>query len=381
MAKTNRRSKIARHTISSICRNLEAIAPLHLAQSWDNVGLLTGDESRAVKNVLLCIDLTPEVAVEAIRCKVGLVMAYHPPVFKPITRLTAESSGPEAALFSCIENKIGVYSMHTALDAADGGTCDVIAEMCDIPNPKPMEYTQGGGVQQFKIVVFVPEATADTVAAAMAEAGAGVIGNYTNCSFRIMGTGTFKGSSASNPTIGKPGSYERVSEVRLEMLCPEARLPHVCQTMLSAHPYEEPAYDIHPLHPAPERGFGRCGKLARPTSLIALARRLKRLTVANCVQIIGTPDREIDRAIILVGAAGSSVLKGSLTRSTAIITGEIRHHDALTMKRRGCSAIALNHWTSERPVLAVLKRRLCELAPGIEVAISEADCEPFVPVR
>ncbi len=366
-----------RITLGEVCEAFGEIAPLELAQSWDNVGLLAGDTSQSVRKVLFCIDLTPVVADEAIAKSVDAVMAYHPPIFKPVSRLTAQSGGPEAAVFRCIAKGIAIYSMHTALDAAEGGTCDVIAGFCGIADTLPLEYLDTVGASECKVVVFVPAESVEAVANTMSAAGAGVIGEYTKCSYRLDGYGTFLGSDASNPAVGKAGQYERVEEIRLEMVCPKQKIPQVCDALAAAHPYEEPAYDIYPLSNHPKRGSGRYGKLSKPMELSALAKKLKKLTKANCVQIVGEAERKIERAVILVGAAGSMPFKIPLTESDVIVTGEIRHHDALTILRKGCSAIALNHWTSERPTMQVVADRLAKRLPGITTMLSESDCEPF----
>lgn len=365
--------------LSHVCQALQCIAPLELAQSWDNVGLVAGDLHRVIGSALLCIDLTPEVADEVIAGKYDLVVAYHPPIFRPITRLTAQSSGPEAAVFRCIQAGTAVYSPHTALDAAEGGTCDVIARMCGITQTESIEYADPGA-SEVKFVTFVPAANVDAVADAMFAAGAGRIGEYQQCSYRLEGQGTFFGGDATNPAVGRKGQLERVEEVRLEMVCPSRKIPQAVAALRGAHPYEEPAFDIYPLASKPARGTGRWGALPKPMPLAQLARKLKRATSATCAQIVGDPAHEVSRAVILVGAAGSTPFKVGLTSDDVIITGEIRHHDALSYRRIGASAIALNHWTSERPVLKALADRLSCMLPGLDVVLSKADREPFSPV-
>jgi hypothetical protein len=99
----------------------------------------------------------------------------------------------------------------------------------------------------YKIVVFVPDKSLDAVREAMAEAGAGVIGNYTYCSFASPGTGTFFGGEGAAPAVGAAGQLERVPEWRLEMVVPAEKAEAVVAAMKAAHPYEEPAYDVYQL--------------------------------------------------------------------------------------------------------------------------------------
>lgn len=366
--------------VSHVCEAMQTIAPPQLAQSWDNVGLLAGDVSNPARTALLCIDLTPEVAREAIKLKTDVVIAYHPPIFKPIATITAQSRGPEAAVFRCIENGIAVYAVHTALDAADGGTNDCLAALCGIKETEPLEYVYDLHGPQFKVVTFVPPANLDAVTDAMFHAGAGHIGDYSHCSYRLEGQGTFLGSDQTNPAIGKAGRLETVQETRIEMVCPERRLPAVINALVRAHPYEEPAFDIYPVKSGPVRGIGRRGALPATISLGQLAQKLRKALGAKTAQIVGEKDQSLDRAVIVAGAAGSLPFRTPLAPNDVIITGEIRHHDALTIRRLGCTAIALGHSTSERPVLDALAKRLPKLLPGLIVKISQTDCEPFEPV-
>lgn len=98
-----------------------------------------------------------------------------------------------------------------------------------------------------KIAVFVPMSHADAVRKALAEAGAGHIGNYDSCSFSSKGTGRFRGGKDTNPFIGKPGKLEEVKEERIETICPFVILDKVFAAVKKAHPYEEPAIDVYPL--------------------------------------------------------------------------------------------------------------------------------------
>ena len=369
----------SRVSVADVCAAMETIAPTGLAQHWDNVGLLAGDPSARARRVLTCIDLTHGVVDEAIAAKADVVMAYHPPLFKPVASLRSDSDGTDALVFRCIRQGIALYSTHTALDAADGGTNDVIAEMCGGKATEPIEFVDEPGVDQRKLVVFVPKEHVESVASAMFEAGAGHIGDYSSCSYRLAGEGTFYGSASTKPTIGKRGHLEHIDEIRLETIVPAEQVPHVISAMIKANPYDEPAFDVYPLAAKPVRGIGRIAALSPSTILGRLAKRLKRSTGATCVQLVGPADRELNRVVIVVGAAGSLPFRLELAASDCIITGEIRHHDALSIERIGCTALALGHWASERPVLASLSRRLGELLPGIGVLVSDADRDPFQP--
>ncbi|MEP0842869.1 MAG: Nif3-like dinuclear metal center hexameric protein [Phycisphaerae bacterium] len=366
-----------RATIREVAAVLDDIAPPALAQPWDNVGLLAGDPAAICRRVLLCVDLTPAVLEEAVRKACDLAVAYHPPIFKPVRRLVADKGEPGALVYRAVSAGLAIYSPHTALDAAEGGTNDVLADLCGLRNVEPFEYVTTGRAQ-VKLVTFVPAQRVDAVAAAMSSAGAGHIGDYRQCSFRSAGTGTFFGLENTRPRVGEKGRLERVEEIRLEMVCPAERVPEVTAALRGAHPYEEPAFDLYPLAPEPAKGIGRVGRLPGRTTLGTLARRLQKATGSQIATLVGRGGSRVSRAAVCAGSAG--MLPFEKARSAdcdVIVTGEIRHHDALAMQRRNVAAIALGHWESERPVLRSLARRLKAAMPPLQTAISLADVPPF----
>lgn len=100
-------------------------------------------------------------------------------------------------------------------------------------------------MKTYKLVVYVPVANADQVRDAMSTAGAGVIGNYTDCSFSTIGKGRFKPGEEASPTIGSAGKLEMVEEERIEINCTETVIKKVIKSMKAVHPYEEVAYDVY----------------------------------------------------------------------------------------------------------------------------------------
>lgn len=375
------KSSSAQPTVGEIAAVLDSMAPPSMAQSWDNVGLLAGDPAAPCSRILLCIDLTPAVLGEAMAGPFQMILAYHPPIFKPITRLLADSGQTDALVHRAIAAGIAVYSPHTALDAAPGGTNDIIAGMCDLTEVEPFEYTAAES-GQCKVVTFVPAEQVDAVAVAMAAAGAGRIGGYELCSYRVPGQGTFFGTEGTQPKVGRGGRLEKVPEVRIEMVAPRRELPEVINALLRTHPYEEPAYDVYPLAGTPSFGIGRTGVLPPGTTLAKLADRLRAKTGSKVLMLAGTGAARLKRAAVCVGAAGSLPLdKPRSAGCDVVVTGEIRHHEALTLLRQGKTAIALGHWESERPVLSSLADRLNRSIRGVEARVSRKDVGPFQPHR
>ncbi len=378
--KRTNQSKSQSTTLAEFAAAMETIAPTGLAQEWDNVGVLAGDLNASIKRILLCIDLTHAVVDEAINGKFDAIMAYHPPIFKPLKSLKMPSHGTESIVYRCVRQGIAIYSTHTALDAADGGTNDVLANLAGVEITEPLEYVDQPGTNELKLITFVPEEALDSVSNALFAAGAGNIGDYSRCSYRLRGQGTFLGGQSTNPAVGQRGRLETVDEVRLEVVIPAKKLPEIVAALRATHPYEEPAFDIYPLKSKQVRGIGRVGKLPKPIALSKLAQLLKKKSGATCVQTVGDPQREITRIIAVAGAAGDLPFKMKLEKTDCIITGEMRHHDALTVQRRDCTAIILGHWASERPALASLAERIREKLKRVDVALSESDRDPFEPI-
>src|SRR5687768_887093 len=258
--------------LATVVHALNEIAPTRNAEAWDNVGLLAGDPAQDLARAMLCIDYTPDVAREAAAARCDLIVAYHPPIFDAIKRVTADS-----LIFDAIRRGVAIYSPHTALDVADGGTNDMLADAIGIAaeDRGPLRLIEPKA-SQYKLVTFVPEKDLKDVSDALFAAGAGRIGDYAMCSFRSPGTGTFFGQEGTNPTVGSAGRLEEAPEVRLETVMPIARLTEVLAALREAHPYEEPAFDLVQLAAPPEKlGQGRLGDM-EPTPREQIFDRIKR---------------------------------------------------------------------------------------------------------
>lgn len=368
-------------TVAQLCRAMEAIAPSWAAADWDNVGLLVGDPQWAAEYILLTIDLTPAVLDEAVKLGCNSIVSYHPPIFRAVKRFSVSRDTAEGLAAEALSRRIAIYSPHTALDAAPGGTNETLAELAGLTRVQPFSAAAPPAAQ-CKLVVFVPHESTDAVAEAVFAAGAGRIGAYEKCSYRLSGQGTFFGTDSTNPAVGERGRLERVDETRLEVILPKSRLSQVIEALRAAHPYEEPAFDVYPLEPLadPALGQGRMGSFSKPQALGDLARAMKLAVSAEQVAIVGEPGAQVSRAFVCAGAAGLlpfEVPGVQLGRGDVVITGEIRHHDALRYRRSGACAVALGHWASERPVLIPLSLKLKHHLPGASITMSKADADPF----
>ncbi len=367
---------------------LEALAPLAYAESWDNVGLLIepeGARSRSVTRALLTVDLTAAVLAEAVSREAELVVAYHPPIFGGLKRVRA-SRPSEAVVTQALARGIVVYSPHTALDAAPAGVNDWLAEAVGPGKVTPLlPAERQGAVSEYKLVVFVPAENADALRQALAHAGAGTIGAYSDCSFSVPGEGTFFGHEGSNPAVGESGKLERVAELRLEMLCPQPALAAVREALEQHHPYEEPAWDLYPLASKPPLGFGmgRAVELDRPVAIGDLLLRIKAhlglrwLRLAAAEQHVGG---QLLKRIAVCAGSGGSVFERA-PNFDLYLTGELRHHDVLAKNAAGSSVVLCDHSNTERGYLPRLAARISLAAQGqIEAVVADTDREPLAVV-
>ncbi len=310
----------------------------HLAESWDNVGLLSGHRSSLVKKVLVAIDLTQAVHDEAIRLGVDLLVVYHPPVFKPIRHLRIDGDEPPAAGGSGgVVWDLDLFAAHGRLDTGGGGTNDVLAGRLGAVVTGSFSHYPAKG-EFLKLVTFVPERDVERVADAVFQAGAGRIGQkakYEKCSFRTAGHGTFQGDESSNPAVGTAGQYERVPEIRLETILPAPLAGEVINALRGAHPYEEPAFDLLRMETPPEQvGLGRYAELKKSETLGAFAERAKKELGVKTAWVIGDPKRKIQKLALVAGSAGRIALDNAKKPYDCLITGELKHHEQLAYQAR-----------------------------------------------
>lgn len=387
--------------VQDLAAAIESLAPLSLAESWDKVGLLVGDREQELSGpILLTIDLTEDVIDEAIDLGAGAVIAYHPPIWDPLKRLTAATPG-ERIILRAARAGIAIYSPHTALDACQGGINDWLCEGLS-PAPKPGKnqpqsqqpviagdcraltpHAELARTAELKIVTFVPEKDADRVRQGLATAGAGIIGGYQVCSFAAPGTGTFFASAGATPHIGQRQHLEHVPELRLEMVVSRSGLALALETLRQFHPYEEPAIDVYELEARPQRavGAGRRLVLDRPVTMNALAERIRVFLNVEHV-LMATPrgwtgSRQVERIGVCAGAGASLLPLAQQELCEVFFTGELKHHEVLDCLRRGMGVILAGHTNTERGYLPRFASRLKSSLSGIKLVVSRADRDPL----
>lgn len=393
--------------IADLIASLERFAPPRLAEPWDNVGLLVGRANAELAGpVVLTIDMTEAVLDEAERLgcgEGGVMIVYHPPIFQPLKRLRGDSGSQagERAVYRAARSGMAVYSPHTALDACAGGVTDWLAEGLASGSRRGHDKSSsgtpgaiGGGdvralsaarrpadAAEVKIVTFLPADAVENVRAGLASSGAGLIGEYELCSFETPGEGTFRGKSGTRPARGAAEQFERVSETRLEMVCSRRALALALQTLRQFHPYEEPAVDVYPLEPQPERatGAGRRITLDHGCLIDELAERLKLWIGAERVMVAiahGHETKRVERIGVVPGAGGSLADAAAADGCEVFVTGEMKHHEVMALLGQGVSVILGGHTATERGYLPRLAERLKREVPSdVKVVVSKADRE------
>jgi dinuclear metal center YbgI/SA1388 family protein len=360
-------------TIQQLVPILEQIAPLHLAAEWDNVGLLLGDPQAPVQRIMTCLTVTPPTVQEAVREQADLIVTHHPILFRPVQRVTADR-GDGALLWPLLKAGIAVYSPHTAYDDAPQGINDQLCQRLGITQVQALRPRLGPS--KCKLVVFVPDNDLQPVSDALFAAGAGIIGQYRECSFRVAGKGTFFGTEGTQPTVGLKGRREQVDEWRLEVLVPAEQLSEVVAALRRAHSYEEPAYDIYPLQSEPLGGSGRIGRLTTPRPLAAWIEWLQQQFVIP-LQWVGEPSRLVERVAVACGAGGELLNQAIQQRADVFVTGELRFHDALRAQAAGLAVVLAGHYATERFAIEALAQRLQAALPQLLVWASRDETDPF----
>ena len=361
--------------LPAILDHLERLAPTRTAADWDNVGLLLGERGGQVSRLMTCLTVTPTTAAEAIARRAELIVAHHPILFRAAKRITDDTVEGKM-LLELVRAGVAVFSPHTALDNATEGINALLAQKLGLEEVRPLRQGKVVGSGQVKLVVFVPESDLARVSDALFDAGAGRIGEYSECGFRVAGTGTFHGSDASNPTIGQKGRREDVSEYRLEMVCPESRLAEAIAAMRQAHSYEEPAFDLYALSVPPGAGEGRLGVLHQPIPLAEVAMGLRQALKCGPVQVVGDVERMVSKVAIVCGAGGELMPDALRARADVFVTGEMRYHDYLAADAAGLGLILPGHHATERCGVEDLADRLRGTWPGLDIWASETETDP-----
>lgn len=360
--------------LKTLIKQIEKKYPLNLAYDWDNVGLLVGDFDLEVKKVMVSLEANERVIEEAINNNVDLIITHHPFIFKKMNKInTSDLKGK--LIHKLIKNDVALYSMHTNFDIASDGLNDYFMEKIGLENSKILDITNSEVL--YKLAVYVPNSHVDILRNALGESGAGHIGNYSHCTFNSEGIGNFKPLDGSNPFIGNEGLIESVNEVKIETIVPQKILGGVISKMISAHPYEEVAYDLYKLeNKGRSVGLGRISKLNESTTLEKLSNLIKEKLNMKHIRIVGNLDTSINKVAVVTGSGADMVKKAQRQGAEVLITGDVKYHDAQDALDMGMCIIDCGHFESEDIFKDVMKRFLDNIEE-INVIKSDIYLNPF----
>ncbi len=365
-------------TGKEIIKYLEEWAPKGIAWDKDNVGLQVGDPEIKIKNILLSLDLKEEVIESALKENCNLIITHHPLLYYPLKNLDFSKNLRAKMIEKLIKNNITLYSAHTNLDFTKHGVSYQLAKRLSLKN---IRFLKNLSDKQIKLTVFVPESHIDKVAEAIHQSGGGIIGEYSNCSFRSTGTGTFKGSNESNPSLGKKGKVEFVEEVRLEVLVDEWKLSRIISAMKNVHPYQEVAYDIFPLkNQNVNYGIGALGELSDSMDTNDFLSFVSSKLKTSTLRYTNSKKKKIKTVAVCGGSCGDLVDEAIKQNADAYVTADLKYHTFQDAEGK-ILLIDAGHYETEAPILDEIKKRLESFLNGnrkIKVLKYKGSTNPIV---
>ena len=365
-------------TVADVLATLHAWAPPGQKADFDRVGLQVGDPAATVDRVLVALDLTPAVVDEAAETGAQLIVTHHPLLFKPVGRATADDA-VGSLVWRLGRAGVSYAAIHTNLDAAHGGVSFALAEQLGVREPEILAPLDG---VMRKVVVFAPVEAADAVRQALADAGAGAIGDYTACSFSTSGTGRFRPEAGADPAVGAVGQSEAVDEVRIEAVAPAWTVGAVRKAVAAAHPYEEPAIDVYPVDGrATRQGYGVVGTLDAPEPLPDFLGRVRDALGAGALRYVGDDSQTVER-VAVCGGAGLSFLRDAIRAGAdAYVTADVTYHrffEALdTEGRPRIALVDAGHYETEAVTARLIADRLRQAHPDVAVDVTRHRTSPM----
>lgn len=340
---------------SEIIKYLENWTPKEIAWQKDNVGLQIGTLQRKIKNILLCLELTDDVVKEAIKEKCNLIISHHPLLFHPLKKINLQNDKTSKLVEILIKNDINLYSVHTNLDFTKDGVSFQLAKTLGLKNINFLVTLKSNLI---KLIVYTPEAHAEKIANIIFNEGGGSIGNYSSCSFRSKGEGTFKGMEFSNPAVGKKNILERVHEIKLEVLIDSWKLNSIMNAVRKAHPYEEVAYDAVPLaNENSNFGIGAVGEFENDFSADEFLNHTVKKLKSKGIRYTKGKKNKI-RKVAVCGGSGSEFIREAVNSGAdAYVTADIKYHNFHDAYRE-IFLIDAGHYETEIHSLTEVQKRL-----------------------
>ncbi len=358
--------------IANIIATLEQFAPPTYQESYDNCGLLTGNANWQCTGVLCTLDATEAVVLEAVARGCNMVVAHHPIIFSGLKKITGKNY-VEQTVITAIKNDVAIYAIHTNLDNVHNGVNDSIAKALGLLNKQILLPKQNG---LMKLFTYVPLEYVEVVKAAIFNVGGGNISNYSECSFSVEGTGTFKAENGANPFVGEVGKRHEEREMKLEIIFPNYLQQKVVAALKGAHPYEEVAYDVVALkNDFDTVGSGLIGNLPEPVDELDFLQTIKEvfgLQVIKHTALLGKPVKKV----AVCGGSGSFLIgNAKVAGADFYITSDIKYHEFFDAENKLVIA-DIGHWESEQFTPDLLIDVLRSKFPTFAVLKSEVVTNP-----
>jgi len=338
-----------------IVNYIENWAPPGAAWEKDNVGLQVGSTKQKVANIFLCLELTDKSLNEAIKKKCNFIFTHHPFLFMPLKKIDTSLDNKAKQIEKLIKNNITLFSAHTNLDYTRDGVSFELARVLQLEDTR---FLVNEKANQFKLVVFVPHEYLEKVADELFKAGAGIIGEYEQCSFSSSGLGTFLGSQHSNPVIGNKETSEKVDEARLETIVDSWKLNSVIQALKNIHPYEEPAYDVYPLqNENVNYGSGVIGSLKKSMTKNEFLNHICNSLSTKSLRYSNEKTKRIKKVAVCGGSCSEYLNAAINSGADAFITSDIKYHSFQEGEDR-ILFVDAGHYETEIHSLNVVKRKL-----------------------
>ncbi|MEN9742603.1 MAG: hypothetical protein RLZZ65_408 [Bacteroidota bacterium] len=358
--------------LSAITLFLEQQFPLSLQESYDNAGLIYGHLDQEINGAIVCLDSTEAIVDEAIAANCNLIIAHHPIVFKGLKKLTGQTY-IERVIEKCIQHRIALYAIHTNLDNHLFGVNQRIAQKIGLQNTRILRPLQN---EILKLVVYVPVENFQELDNAILKAGAGQIGNYSDCHFRSEGIGTFKPNQGAQPVLGQIGTREEVQEIKLEYVVNRFAISAVLSAMKHAHPYEEVAYELIALENKHQHyGAGLIGHLDKPMDSLEFLKMVKAKFEAGAVRYTALIKKEV-QTIALCGGSGSFLLNDAIrSKADLYLSADFKYHEFFDAESKIIIA-DIGHFESEQFTSELLTEKIKENFPNFAIRLTKLNTNP-----
>ncbi|SFC59312.1 dinuclear metal center protein, YbgI/SA1388 family [Flagellimonas taeanensis] len=360
-------------TVQDITKILEELAPLAHAENFDNVGLLVGNPNMPVKGVLVTLDTLENVVDEAIEKQYNMIVSFHPIIFSGLKKLTG-STYVERVVMKAVTHNIAIYSMHTALDNSIMGVNAKICEVLDIKHPKIL-IPRKGAIK--KLTTYAPLKDAEKVKDALFAVGAGEIGKYSNCSYSLEGTGSFKAGSNANPAVGKIGEVHFEKETQINVIYTFEKEKKILEALFEAHPYEEVAHEVVTLENTnQDMGMGMVGTLEHEMNerdFLLLVKERMGASVVRHTRLLG---KKVRKVAVLGGSGAFAIAAAKRAGADVFITADIKYHQFFEAEDQIVIA-DIGHFETEQFTKDLLVDHLTKKIPNFAVALSESITNPI----